>query len=115
MGGSKMRTSKKLPTWLLPMLFGFMVLSLIACDSGGNSSGTTLSTSTQHRPKAPSAQQIYIAPEVGVSDIQTFDPALSVDNFSYAAIELVFTGLVQLDDNLKVQPQLAASYHQEAN
>src|SRR5947207_4628256 len=110
-----MRTSKKLPAWLLSMLFGFMILSLIACDSGGNSSGTTLPTSTQHRPRAPGAQQIYIAPEVGVSDISTFDPALTTDNFSTAAIEQVFTGLMQLDDNLRVQPQLAASYHKEAD
>ena len=46
----------------------------------------------------------------GVSDIKTFDPALSTDVNSIEAIDLVFTGLVQFDDNLKIQPQLASSY-----
>jgi oligopeptide transport system substrate-binding protein len=46
----------------------------------------------------------------GVSDIKTFDPALSTDVNSIEAINLVFTGLVQFDDNLKIQPQLASSY-----
>src|SRR5260370_17769466 len=38
------------------------------------------------------------------------DPALSTEAASIAGEDLVFTGLVQFDDNLKVQPQLAASY-----
>ena len=38
------------------------------------------------------------------------DPALSTDAPSIAGIDLVFTGLVQFDNNLKVTPQLASSY-----
>ena len=47
-----------------------------------------------------------------VSDIKTFDPALSTDAPSIAAIDLVYTGLVQFNDKLNVVPQLAASYSQ---
>src|SRR5260370_16593299 len=38
------------------------------------------------------------------------DRALSTDAASIGGEDLVFTGVVQFDDNLKVQPQLAASY-----
>src|SRR5260221_11019236 len=48
--------------------------------------------------------------EVGNADILSVDPALAPDFFSASAIENVFTGLVQLGDDLKVHPQLASSY-----
>src|SRR5215469_6632621 len=38
------------------------------------------------------------------------DPALTPDLISSLAIENVFTGLVQLGDDLKVHPQLESSY-----
>src|SRR5947208_6241116 len=55
------------------------------------------------RPKAPASQQIY-RQTVQAPDIATFDPAQAADTASLSAISMVFTGMVQLDDNLQVKP-----------
>ena len=60
--------------------------------------------------KATATNQVYIFPEDAVSDIATFDPGLSTDLPSIQAIDMVFTGLVQLDDKAAVRPQLASSW-----
>src|SRR5579863_4574312 len=60
--------------------------------------------------KAPANKQVYTMPEVGISDLDTLDPALAHDAASISAIQLISTGLVSLDDKLQVQPQLAASW-----
>ncbi len=100
-----MRPGKKLITRLLPTCLALMAMLLVACG-GGSTTTTTITTA-----KAPANQQVLNMPfENLVSDNKTFDPALSTDANSIAAIDLVFTGLVQLDDNLKVQPQLASTY-----
>src|SRR5713101_1410474 len=100
-----MRPGKKLITKLLPTCLALMAMLLVAC--GGGTTTTTATTPS----KAPASQQVLNMPFYnGTSDIKTFDPALSTDTNSIAAINLVFTGLVELDDNLKIQPQLASSY-----
>ena len=99
-----MRFSKKLMTRLLPTFLALMGILLVAC---GGSTSTTPTTSGKATPDKQVMNFPFVA---GISDIKTFDPALSTDAPSIAAIDLVFTGLVQLDDNLKVVPQLAASY-----
>ena len=62
--------------------------------------------------KAPASKQVYTVPQVGITDIATLDPALvlAADQPSMSAIQMIYTGLVQLDDKLQVQPQLAASW-----
>jgi len=91
-------------TTLLPTFLALMGMLLVAC---GGSTSTTPTTSGKATPD----KQVMKFPIVaGISDIKTFDPALSTDAASIAAIDLVFTGLVQLDDKLQVQPQLASSY-----
>jgi len=68
-------------------------------------------TNQQNVPvKAPPDKQVFIDPEAGISDITTFDPALAFDLPSITAIQMVYTGLVQLDDNMQVQPQIAQSW-----
>src|SRR6266852_7730307 len=100
-----MRPGKKLITKLLPTCLALMAMLLVACGGG------TTTTTTTTPSKAPASQQVLNMPFYnGTSDIKTFDPALSTDTNSIAAINLVFTGLVELDDNLKIQPQLASSY-----
>jgi peptide/nickel transport system substrate-binding protein/oligopeptide transport system substrate-binding protein len=79
-------------------------LLLAAC--GGSSSGGTTSTAT----KAPDNKQIFIRPLPGFSDIKSFDPAIASDLYSAQAIGLVFTGLVELNDQQQVIDQLAASH-----
>jgi oligopeptide transport system substrate-binding protein len=105
-----MRPGKKITYGFLPALLCLFAMLLVAC--GGT---TTTPPGSSGPTKAAANKQIAILPESGVSDIATFDPGLSTDLPSIAAIDLVFTGLVQLDDNLKVQPQLAASYSEGAD
>jgi oligopeptide transport system substrate-binding protein len=100
-----MRPSKKLITRLLPSCLALLAMLLAACG------GTTTTTTTTTPSKAPASQQVLNMPfQAAISDLKTMDPALSTDAPSISGIDLVFTGLVQFDDNLKVQPQLAASY-----
>src|ERR1700692_41715 len=89
---------------LLPIFLCLTALFLTSCHLFcGNHVTTKL-------VKAPGAKQVYITPQVGISDITTFDPALATDLPSINAISMVFTGLVGLDDTLQVQPQLAQSW-----
>lgn len=98
-----MQPGKKLLTKLLPTCLALIAMLVVGC--GGSTTTTTPS-------KAPASQQVLNMPFWnGTSDIKTFDPALSTDTNSIAAINNVFTGLVQLDDSLKIQPQLASSYN----
>src|SRR5712691_11069199 len=70
------------------------------------------------QPAAPNAaitqaaddQQIYVWPIEGRSELQSYDPALVTDGPSINFVNLVFTGLIQLDDKLQVQDQLAQSH-----
>ncbi|MEO6889114.1 MAG: ABC transporter substrate-binding protein, partial [Ktedonobacteraceae bacterium] len=98
-----MQQSKRFTAGILPALFCIMAILLAAC--GG--------TSTQPGPgavtKASADKQVFVYPEA-VADIATFDAALSTDAFSINAIDMVFTGLVQLNDKLEVQCQECSSY-----
>jgi peptide/nickel transport system substrate-binding protein/oligopeptide transport system substrate-binding protein len=79
---------------------------MVACGGGGGTS-----TPAAVHTKAAQDKQVYIAGAgVGYPDILSFDPALAPDFFSAAAIDNVFTGLVELGDDLKVHPQLASTW-----
>src|SRR5205814_2061792 len=62
--------------------------------------------------KAPLAKQVYSVPEVGITDFDTLDPARARDTASLNAVQMLFTGLVQLNNHLQVHPQLAQSWKQ---
>src|SRR5438874_1088132 len=100
---SRMRPSKKLITTLLPTFLALMGMLLVSC-------GTTSPSQSTGTKASPDKQVLNMAFQTLVSDIKTFDPALSTDAPSIAAIDLVYTGLVQFNDKLNVVPQLAASY-----
>lgn len=87
----------------LPISLCLLALLLVACNS---------QPPPKNLVKLPPNQQVYIAPIIGATDITTFDPALVLtsDVASLSAIQMVFTGLVQLDDKLQVHPQLATSW-----
>ena len=97
-----MRPGRKLIARLPAPFLVSMVLLLAACGTGSKQTITA-------PQKAPASQQVFVDPEVGVADISTFDPGLSPDFASIAAIDMVFTGLVQLDHNQQVAPQMAQS------
>ncbi len=48
--------------------------------------------------------------EASIADASILNPILYADTASGRIIDLVFDGLLKLDENLKIQPQLATSY-----
>jgi peptide/nickel transport system substrate-binding protein/oligopeptide transport system substrate-binding protein len=59
--------------------------------------------------------QTYTVPITGVEDFDTLDPALAHDPSSINAIQMIYTGLVQINDNFQIQPQLAESWELGSN
>ena len=100
---------KKYTTRFSPLLLCLFALLLSSCDLfGGNN--------LPIRPvKAPAKQQVFTDPILGTSDITTFDPALAYDTSSISAVQMVFTGLVQLDDKFQIKPQLAQNWQQTSD
>ncbi|GAC1383699.1 MAG: ABC transporter substrate-binding protein [Ktedonobacteraceae bacterium] len=98
--------AKHVTAQLLPLFLCFLTVLLVGCDLSGNN------PQVKRLVKAPADKQVYTVPQVGVSDITTLDPALvmATDQPSMSAIQMLYTGLVQLDDKLQVQPQLAQSW-----
>ena len=93
----------------LVLFLCFSTLVFSACNLFGGG------IPVKHLVKAPASQQVYTVPEIGISDFNTLDPALAHDSSSLNAIQMVFTGLVQLNDKLQAQPQLAASWQVSTN
>ncbi len=90
---------------IVSMLLG-MVALLSACGS---------TTATSAAPKL-AANQTLTLPNVGVSEISTFDPALPSDLNSAEAIQLTFSGLVTLDPKtLNVVADMAQDVPSVAN
>ncbi len=104
-----MRFGKKSAAGFLPAIFCLLSLLLVACG------GTTTPPASTGPTKAAASKQILVLPESGIADIATFDPALSTDAPSISAIDMVFTGLVQLNDKGQAVPQLAASYQESTD
>ena len=98
-----MGSRKKLITFILPSFLMVVAMLVAACGGG---SGTTSTSVT----KAAASKQVFVYANAGVPDIATFDPGLSTDLPSVTAINMVFTGLVGLDDNGNVIGQLASSW-----
>ncbi len=93
---------------LLPIFFCLLSMLLVGCDLGFN-----LAPTAKKLEKAPADKQVYIVPQVGISDITTLDPALvmGADQPSLSAIEMIYSGLVGLNDKLEVVPQIAQSWN----
>jgi peptide/nickel transport system substrate-binding protein/oligopeptide transport system substrate-binding protein len=101
-----MRPGKKLTQGVFTTFLCLVALVMVAC---GGTTGNS-STPTSHT-KAQQSKQVFVPSlEAGVSDISTFDPALVQDAFSNYAISSVFTGLVTLDMNLKLQCEECSTY-----
>ncbi|MGI9057612.1 MAG: peptide ABC transporter substrate-binding protein [Ktedonobacteraceae bacterium] len=100
-----MLPSKKLTIRLLPTLLAVVAMLLAACGGSGTVPGASPTTAA----KAPASQQVYHW-AVANPDIATFDPAQASDVLSSDAINMVFTGMVEINDKLAVTPELASSY-----
>ncbi len=103
-----MRPGKKLAMGFLPIMLSLLAMLLTACGGGSSTTGPTGTPAAAAHASAD--KQIYVYPEEAVADIATFDPGLSTDIPSVLAIDMVFTGLVQLDDNGAPYDELAASH-----
>ena len=101
-----MRKGKKFSIGFLPTLLVLVSMLVVACGGGGGSSSAT---PTAAPAKAAASQQV-LRIALPVSDIATFDPGQESDLYSAEAIYAVFTGLVQLNDQLQVKPQLATNW-----
>ena len=99
-----MQPGKNMQRRLAPILCCLLAALLAGCGSSAGIEGIRT-----HLAKAPASQQIYRYGDVA-TDISSFDPGQATDQPSLEAITMVFTGLVQFDDHLQVQPQLAQSY-----
>ncbi len=85
------------------IFFSLMMLIVSACGGASQQQSTQVG-------KASDDKQVYVWPVEGRTELQSFDPALVTDGPSINAVNLVFTGLVSLDDKLQVQDQLAQSH-----
>jgi oligopeptide transport system substrate-binding protein len=92
------------------LMLCLLAFLLAACNLGGG-------PQAQKLVKAPASKQVFIDPQVGVTDLTTLDPAqvLTGDQASLNAIQMIYTGLVQLNDNLQIVPQLAQSWDVSSN
>ncbi|MEO7020496.1 MAG: ABC transporter substrate-binding protein, partial [Ktedonobacteraceae bacterium] len=105
-----MKLGKKFTLGFLPTLLCLISMLVVAC--GGPPAGPVTGA------KAPQSQQVMRFAFNGGGpngDIATFDPAEASDVYSSQSIQLVFTGMVQLDDHLQIKPQLATSWDTSAD
>jgi oligopeptide transport system substrate-binding protein len=101
-----MRSPRKPGTQFLVSLLCLAVMLLLAGCGGNNS---TTPPKGGKPAMAPKNQQVFRTPYT-VSDLKSFDPAISTDLASIGAVDMVFTGLVAENDQLQVIPQLANDY-----
>ncbi|MGH2482707.1 MAG: ABC transporter substrate-binding protein, partial [Ktedonobacteraceae bacterium] len=99
-----MKFGKKFTLGFLPTLLVLVAMLVAACGSPA---------APQSGQKAPASQQhLHLGFDGGngSGDITTFDPALDSDAPSSSAIDMIFTGLVQFDNQLNIKGQLAQSW-----
>jgi peptide/nickel transport system substrate-binding protein/oligopeptide transport system substrate-binding protein len=77
-------------------------LILVACDAATP-------------PSQPATSQVLRWPALGVQDLLTLDPALTIDVPSFNAIALVFSGLVDLSQNGTPAPGAASRWEVSAD
>ncbi len=94
---------KQSPQTILLILLSLTAMLVAACGGGDN-------PTSQSVGKASSDKQVLVLPLSGYSDVATFDPALATEPSAITVINMIFTGLVQLDDHLQVHDELAASH-----
>ncbi len=101
-----MRKESKLSLSFLLTLICVMGMLLSACGGGGNNAASG--------EKAPANKQV-LRQANPVADLGSLDPAVESDAPSSAAVGLAFVGLVSLDNNMNIQPELAQSWDTSAD
>jgi len=98
-----MRLGKK-KIILLPTFLVLLSMLVAACGGGGTNPPPNTGA-----PAAPASQQVFRYP-IGATDFSTLDPALVQAATDAYAIQTIFTGLVQFNDQGQVIDQMAASH-----
>ncbi len=101
-------SKNKLQRWLPSVLGLLATLLFTSCSLVGGGP-----TPPAKAGKAPGKQQVFTSPLLflnGGDDLATLDPALAYDQNSLSIISMIYTGLVEVDDHMQVQPQLAKSW-----
>lgn len=81
-------------------LIWLCLILLTACGNSQTNSPTLPTTK-------PTPRQVLVLPNVGIQDFATLDPAQGADQNSQIAMNMLYSGLVRLDQNLNVQPDQA--------
>ncbi|GCE18238.1 peptide ABC transporter substrate-binding protein [Dictyobacter kobayashii] len=81
--------------------FSLFLTVLAAC--GGSNTGTTSAPQSTNLAQ----QQVLNFPNVGINDLAVFDPAQGPDGNSAQAVNMIYSGLVKNDQNLKTVPDQA--------
>src|ERR1700730_6817478 len=89
----------------ISLLLCLLMLVATACSTGTNQQ-------VKQWRKLPASKQVYTVPLGGITDITTLDTALVLasDTPSLGAMQILYTGLVLLNDKLAVQGQMAQSW-----
>ncbi len=80
----------------------FLAVVLVGCGVSNNGSGDAQDTIS-----IPAASQVLNFPDVGVTDITSLDPAIGFDMNTSIIMNMLYSGLVRLDDNTEVIPDQA--------
>jgi len=97
---------KTIPRWLLTWAFAGIAVFFLACGGDSNGGGNS-NQDNRDSSSAPAANADLRLPG---ADPITLDPALAGDAGSATYIVEIFGGLVTLDKNLKVVPDIAESW-----
>lgn len=80
------------------LLWLCLCLALLAACGGSTASPTSLRSTVR---------QVLVLPNVGIQDFATLDPTQGADQNSMLAMNMIYSGLVRLDQNLNVIPDQA--------
>src|SRR5690348_7078618 len=109
---SVMKSKYSFRAIVLTGLVGLLTIFMAAC---GGTNGTASPAPGGASQKASADKQVFTYPLAGIQDIKTFDPAMVTSETSIDSVNMAFTGLVQLNDKLEIQPQMASSWKQAAD
>ncbi len=102
-----MRPSKKRSSAFLTALLCAVALIMVACGGGGSTS-----TPTTSHAKAPASQQVFIEGYTGsgIADFGSLDPALLQTLNDAQASNIIFTGMIELNDQGVTYCELCTTY-----
>ncbi len=93
---------RNMPALLLVLCY--LLSFLVACNSGNKVIGSS-------NTEAPASKQIFVKPILGNPSYAALDPALVTDVSSASIVNMLYEGLVELNDFGGIQDTLAQTHH----